>query len=330
MSRVLLVCLLLATAAPAWAGPGDPVVGLRVGVDRTIVGVSWEGSEEDSNHQGEGAMLGGFTLFASYSPGGAVIARMALPWPPPPSGEEGGSSPSFFVPGVPDGRYYVVVVRGLVNTVSVSASAWAEVVVNVATCGSAPAAPVHLLGAGPTPAGTLLTALSWLDGPGGCPPAMWEIVVGSEPGAANVGSLRAAGRNFATIAPPGTYYVRVHALNAFGRSGPSNEIALVVHPITCLPPAAPQNVTMNVVANQVTLSWNAPSPGSFPIAFYHIAAGSMPALSNVANIRVPASATSFSTAAPPGRYYVRVYAGNGCGGAFEVGLPSNEVIVNVQ
>jgi hypothetical protein len=84
-----------------------------------------------------------------------------------------------------------------------------------------------------------------------------------------------------------------------------------------------------VQGNQVTLNWTAPHPGDRPIAFYQIAAGSLPALSNIANIRVAPNTTSLTTAAPPGRYYVRVQAGNGCGGTFETGLPSNEVIVDV-
>lgn len=333
MSRVMTVWLLLMTVGPAWAAPGDPVVGQKVGVDRHIVGVRWDGTDDDASHQQEGAMLGGFTLFASYSPGGPVIARLPFAWPPPPptNPEETGGPPVFFVPFVPDGRYYVLVVRGLIDTPSPSipTNAWSEVVVNVITCGAPPNAPVNLLGAAPIPGGSLFVTFGWSDAPGGCPPEIWELVAGYAPGEANAASIRVAGRLFQTVAPPGTYYVRIHALNQFGRSGPSNEVQIVVNSAACVPPGIPPNLTATVNGNQVTLNWGAADPAGLPISFYHIAAGSLPSLSNLANIRVPGNTTSFTTPAPPGRYYVRVQAGNGCAGTFETGLPSNEVIIDV-
>lgn len=77
------------------------------------------------------------------------------------------------------------------------------------------------------------------------------------------------------------------------------------------------------------MNWNAPNPGSRPISLYHIAAGSLSTLSNLANIRVSGNTTTLTAVAPPGRYFVRVQAGNGCGGTFNTGLPSNEVVIDV-
>lgn len=330
MARVMAVVVMLMVAAPAWAGPGDPVVGQHVGVDRHIIGVSWEGTEEDPEHQEEGAVLGGFTLFGSLSPGGAIIARLTAPWPPP-NTPEGGGSPAFLVPFVPDGRYYVLAVRGLVSAPrpSTPASAWAEVVINVTTCGTPPNPPTNLLGEGPIPGGTVHVTLGWQAATTGCPAEMWEIVAGYEPGGTTAASFQVPSRIFTGVAPPGTYYVRVHAVNRFGRSGPSNEVVIVVNSPTCTGPGIPANLVATVAGNQVTLDWDAPDPGSLPIAIYTIVAGSLPGHSNLATVVVPANDTSFTTTAPPGRYHVRVHAGNGCGGSFAVGPPSDEVVIDV-
>lgn len=331
MARLAIVWLFIFASVPAWAAPGDPVVGQHVRVDRHVVGIRWDGTDEDAGHRDEAAMLGGFTLFASFSPGGPVIARLPFPWPPPPSGEEGGNGPPAFLVGyVPDGRYYVLVVRGIVDSPSpaVPASAWSELIVNVFTCGSPPSAPARLLGSGTSPGGSPYVSLGWSDGAGGCPPEVWQVVAGSAPGASDLASFRLPGRLFSGLAPPGTYYVRVHAVNRFGLSAPSNEVKIVVSDFVCSLPALP-NLTATVVGNQVTLAWSAPDPGSQPISLYQIAVGSLSTHSNIATIRVSGSTTSFTTAAPPGRYFVRVHAGNGCGGTFVVGLPSNEVIIDV-
>jgi hypothetical protein len=329
MLRVLTAIVMLWIAIPAWAGPGDPVVGQIVAVDRIVVGVRWQGTDDDLYHRHEAAELGGFTLFASYSPGGAIIARMPFPWPPPPSGEEEvPGRPVFFVGPVPDGRYYVVVVRGIVAAPLAPASAWSEVVVNVGTCGSAPGAPVNLWGQGVMPGGSVRVNLGWSDG-AGCPPEAWEIVAGYSPGASDAANVPWGSRGFSAVAPPGTYYVRVHAANQVGRSGPSNEVRIDVQHPGCTGPGPTPSLTSTVVGNQVTLNWHVPSQGSSPVTLYQISAGSNPGLSNVANIYVGANPRTFTTTAPPGRYYVRVSAGNGCGGHFSVGAPSNEVIIDV-
>lgn len=329
LARTVTLCLLLGLAGTAWAGPGDPVVGQIAAVDRFVVGVRWEGTDDDRYHWNEAAALGGYTLFASYSPGGPIIARMLLPWPPPPpQGEETPGRPVFFAGPVPDGRYYVVVVRGIVQAPLAPASAWSEVVVNVVTCSSAPGAPTNLWGQGVSPGGSVRVNLGWMDG-AGCPPQAWEIVAGYSPGASDAARVPWGSRGFSAVAPPGTYYVRVHAINPFGRSAPSNEVRIDVSHTGCTGPGPTPNLTQSVIGNQVTLSWNQPTPGSRPVTLYKIEAGSHPGLWNVASIYVGANPRTFTTTAPSGRYYVRVSAGNGCGGSFSVGAPSNEVIVDV-
>ena len=77
------------------------------------------------------------------------------------------------------------------------------------------------------------------------------------------------------------------------------------------------------------LNWGPAAPGSRPTTLYHVGVGSQPGLSNLANLYLPPSQTALTATAPPGHYYVRVSAGNGCTGHFVTGLPSNEVIVDV-
>jgi hypothetical protein len=57
----------------------------------------------------------------------------------------------------------------------------------------------------------------------------------------------------------------------------------------------------------VTLTWEPPADGSD--APPQIVAGSAPGLSDLAAIAAPPFATSFSVAAPPGTYYVRLVVG---------------------
>jgi hypothetical protein len=336
MSRLALAIALMALtiAAPALAGPGDPVVGTIVAVDRNVVGIRWTGTAADPYHRDEGAQLGGFTLFASMSPGGAIVARLPMVWPPPPDpGGEGSGpgNPVFGIFGVPDGRYYVLPVRGIVQTPNAAApSAWSEVLVNVTTCNAPPPAPVNLHVQGPLPPnGTVYAQFGWQDGQGGCPPLGWELVAGTSPGASNAATITVPGRLFQTIPPPGTFYVRVHAFNNAGRSGPSNEVIVSSGGGPCTNPGVPPGLTASVVGNQVTLIWGPAAPGSLPTTLYHVGVGSQPGLSNLANVYLPPGQTSLTAAAPPGHYFVRVSAGNGCTGTFVTGLPSNEVIVNV-
>jgi predicted phage tail protein len=54
------------------------------------------------------------------------------------------------------------------------------------------------------------------------------IEAGSASGLADLATLQVGDvRRFVTNAPPGVYYVRVRAVNARGRSGPSNEIRII-------------------------------------------------------------------------------------------------------
>jgi Fibronectin type III domain len=126
----------------------------------------------------------------------------------------------------------------------------------------------------------------------------------------------------ATAVPAGTYFVRVRAIAADGEGPPSNEIVVVVGGPTGCVPNAPTAFAASVQGDSVALTWAAPVGGCAPTG-YVLQAGSGPTASDLAAL--PVAGTSFSTGAPPGRYYARVVAVN----AFGSSPPSNELIIAV-
>lgn len=109
--------------------------------------------------------------------------------------------------------------------------------------------------------------------------------------------------------PPGTYFARMHAVNAGGTSGPSNEVQVTVVANTCVAPTAPV-VTVQVNGSTVGLSWTAVNgAAAYQLAVAYSAGGSA-AFSQV----LPAGQTSVSyPGVPSGTYYARVTAANSCG-----------------
>jgi predicted phage tail protein len=86
---------------------------------------------------------------------------------------------------------------------------------------------------------------------------------------------------------------------------------------------APTDLQAAVTGTTVGLTWGPPAQGT--PASYVIEAGSSAGASNLATFDTGNSATTFTTAAPLGRYFVRVRARSGG----VLGGPSNEVEVNV-
>lgn len=313
--------VLMAAAAPASAQLGAPVTGQvgTAGVSGAFI--TWEGDPGDPGHEMEATALGGFTLLAALTPGGAVVASLSLPWPPPTP-----RLPAFIVPNAPPGTYYVVVLKGLtLSTALVPPSAWRLLVVP-GPCTTAPLAPVGLTG---FQGGNIVT-VRWQDAPGSCPAAGYELHAGYSPGASDAGVFQFAGNAYIGPAPPNTYYLRVRARNAYGTSGFSTEIVFTVNPTSCIGPGAPRALSASVQNGLVTLTWLPPQdPGTLPIAAYGLVAGTFPGGSNAANLTLIGTPTSFQTTAPSGTYFVRVSALNGCGGTSVFGAPSNEAVVVV-
>ncbi|MEZ5286551.1 MAG: fibronectin type III domain-containing protein [Vicinamibacterales bacterium] len=90
----------------------------------------------------------------------------------------------------------------------------------------------------------------------------------------------------------------------------------------CSAPGAPTLVGSSAGLTAM-LSWAPATSGGAP-ADYLIEAGTSPGAANAATLPVPASTTSFATAAPAGTYYVRVRARNSCGS-----VASNEVVLTL-
>jgi hypothetical protein len=160
-----------------------------------------------------------------------------------------------------------------------------------------------------------LVQLNWL-APAGGGQQDYVLEAGTSPGLTNAASMTLPNSpSFSVVAPPGAYYVRARARNACGTSAVSNEI--VVHVSGCVTPAAPANFRFSRAGSLVTLLWDATPTASD----YVVEVGSVPGASNL--LVAPLAGSPVSTVAPPGTYYVRVRARNGCG----AGSPSNEATI---
>ena len=173
-----------------------------------------------------------------------------------------------------------------------------------------------------TPAVTGSTVgLSWSAATGA---TRYQVRAGTSPGGSNafngdVGNVTAIKAvNVAT----GSYFVRVFAVNASGESLASNEVRVDVGvPGPCPPPAAPANLSRIVNGSLVSLTWGAATGATS----YLVEAGSASGLANLAVIDTGSPILGLQANAPPGTYFVRVRAKNGCG----LSAPSNQVTVTV-
>jgi hypothetical protein len=117
---------------------------------------------------------------------------------------------------------YFTRVRGV--SASGAGAESSEVIVAVPAPSTAPNVPGALTA---SVAGGVVT-LQWGAASGNA--TTYVVEAGSASGLTNIGAF-ATGHldtHFATAAPPGTYFVRVRAANAFGTSAPSNEVTVVV------------------------------------------------------------------------------------------------------
>jgi len=156
----------------------------------------------------------------------------------------------------------------------------------------------------------------------------YVIEAGSAPGLANLATLQTGAATSVSVpgVPPGSYFVRVRALNSSGAGAPSGEIYLQMTAQGRFEtPAGPPLLSAASVSGAlVTLSWEAPRTGG-PVERYVVGAGYGPGTLNAGVIELGSSATSATLPAAFGRYFVRVAGVSACG----VGAPSNEVVVTV-
>lgn len=169
--------------------------------------------------------------------------------------------------------------------------------------------------------------MEWDAPSGGDPVTGYLLEAGSAPGLANLAVLPlSAARSFSTGVPVGTFWLRVRAFNGEGMGDPSDDVGLVMGASNgCVGlPLEPATLSATVSGSLVALSWGPPT-GSVAATGYTIFAGAAPGRTDLLSFGTGSTATSWSGAAPPGVYYVRVAARAACG----VGPLSNEVEVVV-
>jgi large repetitive protein len=164
----------------------------------------------------------------------------------------------------------------------------------------------------------LVATLSW-SAPAGALTG-YALEAGTFPGAANLAVVN-LGPQTTFISPalsPGSYYLRVKAVNAAGIGPPSNEVLLTVPGV----PAAPTDLSVQVAGRVATLTWTA-SAGA--VIGYLLEAGTVPGATNLATLPLGAQTTFISPPLPTGVFYVRVKARNAVG----TSAASNEVQINI-
>lgn len=173
--------------------------------------------------------------------------------------------------------------------------------------------------------GTTVT-LTWQPSAGGTWPDGYLVEAAITPSGNIVASIHVPAPSLVVPGvPAGVYHVRVRASSAGGLSPPSNEVVIVVPgsgtPCTSAPDA-PRNLSASISGSLVSMAWLPPAGGCAATS-YLLHVGSAPSSSNLAQVTL--SGTTLASMALPGKYYVRVSAGN----AFGIGPPSNEVTVMV-
>lgn len=271
-----------------------PPTGLTASVNGNLVTMNWLAPA--------GVSVTAYGLQAGTSSGSSNLASVQL-----------GSARTLTV-SAPNGTYYI-------RVLALTAAGWSapsnEVVITVDV--GPPGTPLDLqsivLGS--------LASFSWQRGPGGTPTS-YLLEAGSAPGLANLAIVPVTATSLAVSGvPPGTYFVRMRAVNSAGTSAPSNEVTVVV--AVQPPPGPPANLMGSAVGSNVTLQWQAPTSGGTPTG-YTLIAGSAPGLADVIVLPLGSAMGISATNVPAGTYHVRVIATNAAGQS----APSNEVVLVVS
>ena len=195
------------TPPPPPIGNPDVPQNVTAKVDGATVTITWNAPRV--------VQASTYVLEAGTSPGAANAAVVGT-----------GQVRSFVATGVPTGVYYVRV--RAVSAEGVGAPS-ADIVVAVGgatACDGAPQPPSGLQ----ADVQHVTAALEWIAPLSGCMPTHYVLLAGSTAGLSDLAQAAVGGRTLVASASPGTYYVRVVAVNAFGASAPSNEIVVTLQP----------------------------------------------------------------------------------------------------
>jgi hypothetical protein len=205
LALVTLMMLVGSSVARAVA-PGPPQ-SLTAVVAANTVTLSWVAPAT-------GGTPTGYVVNASLSPGGPIIATLPV------------SGTSLVVTDVPNGVYYVHVRAVNIDGTSAASN---EIVIPVPSTGTACAAPPNAPTNLTSSVNQSIVTLTWSAPVGGCAASAYVVQAGSAPGLSNLAILNVGSATQLVVsAPPGTYFVRVVALNAFGGSIGSVEIVVTV------------------------------------------------------------------------------------------------------
>jgi hypothetical protein len=208
MTRIWLLTFVLVatgTAVVHAAAPGPPN-GVAAVISGNTVSVTWQ-------IPSTGSPPLGYLVEAALSPGGSTIAAFLV------------IEPTLVLSAVPDGVYYLRVRAGNAEGLSAPST---EVVVSVPGGTTCPSPPPPPSGLSASVAGTVVT-LTWGSASTGCAATGYIVQAGSAPGLSDLAVFTVGGATSLSVsAPPGTYFVRVVATNAFGGSVGSDEVIVNV------------------------------------------------------------------------------------------------------
>jgi hypothetical protein len=198
--------VVLTSVAPAMAAAPAPPTSLTAAVTANSVTLTWAPATG-------GTTPLGYLIEAALSPGGPSVATFLV------------IEPTVVFSVVPDGVYYVRVRAGNAEGISGPSNEAQVSVPDSGACATPPRAPTDLNAAVAGNAATLI----WRPALGECAATAYVVEAGSAPGLSNLGIFNVGVTTTLLVsAPPGTYFVRVVAVNAFGGSGPSNELTVIV------------------------------------------------------------------------------------------------------